>query len=100
MNMGKGVPMHMRPPAQPRPPMNMQPPVGPQLTASTLAGAPPQMQKQMLGERLFKLISRHKPELAGKLTGMMLEMSNAELLMLLESEQRLLIKIDQAMEVL
>jgi polyadenylate-binding protein len=98
--MGKGFPMNMRPPAQPRPPMNMQPPVGPQLTAAALSSAPPAMQKQLIGERLFKQISRHRPDLAGKLTGMMLEMSNAELLMLLESEQRLLIKIDQAMEVL
>ena len=37
------------------------------LTASMLAAAPPQEQKQMLGERLFPLIQRMYPDLAGKL---------------------------------
>merc|ERR1711936_831696 len=36
------------------------------LTASMLAAAPPQEQKQMLGERLFPLIQGMYPELAGK----------------------------------
>merc|ERR1712037_911455 len=40
------------------------------LTASMLAAAPPQEQKQMLGERLFPLIQRMYPDLAGKITGM------------------------------
>jgi polyadenylate-binding protein len=31
-----------------------------------LAAAPPQEQKQMLGERLFPLIQRMYPDLAGK----------------------------------
>ena len=35
------------------------------LTASMLAAAPPQEQKQMLGERLFPLIQRMYPDLAG-----------------------------------
>merc|ERR1712088_336150 len=39
------------------------------LTASMLAAAPPQEQKQMLGERLFPLIQRMFPDLAGKITG-------------------------------
>merc|ERR1712228_212046 len=43
------------------------------LTASMLAAAPPQEQKQMLGERLFPLIQRMFPDLAGKITGMLLE---------------------------
>merc|ERR1712156_933632 len=43
------------------------------LTASMLAAAPPQEQKQMLGERLFPLIQSMYPELAGKITGMLLE---------------------------
>ena len=41
------------------------------LTASMLAAAPPQEQKQMLGERLFPLILRMFPDLAGKITGML-----------------------------
>merc|ERR1719343_746411 len=39
------------------------------LTATMLAAAPPQEQKQMLGERLFPLIQRMYPDLAGKITG-------------------------------
>ena len=37
------------------------------LTATMLAAVPPQEQKQMLGERLFPLIQRMFPDLAGKL---------------------------------
>ncbi|XP_026192431.1 polyadenylate-binding protein 1 [Cyclospora cayetanensis] len=70
------------------------------LTAAALAAAQPSMQKQMLGERLFPLIARHQPELAGKITGMMLEMDNSELLILLESEAQLKSKIDEALGVL
>merc|ERR1712150_468322 len=41
------------------------------LTATMLAAAPPQEQKQMLGERLFPLIQGMYPDLAGKITGML-----------------------------
>jgi polyadenylate-binding protein len=70
------------------------------LTAAALAAAPPAMQKQMLGEKLFPLITKYQPELAGKITGMMLEMDNSELLILLESEQQLRAKVEEAMRVL
>merc|ERR1719388_273559 len=70
------------------------------LTAAALAAAPPGMQKQMLGEKLFPAIQRLQPEMAGKITGMMLEMDNSELLILLESEQQLKVKVDEAMRVL
>ena len=59
------------------------------LTASMLAAAPPQEQKQMLGERLFPLIQRMYPDLAGKITGMLLEIDNAELLHMLEDHNTL-----------
>jgi len=65
-----------------------------------LANAPPGMQKQMLGEKLYPAVSRLQPELAGKITGMMLEMDNSELLMMLESEAQLRQKVDEAMRVL
>merc|ERR1719476_802553 len=70
------------------------------LNASVLAAAPPAVQKQMIGEKLFPAISRFQPELAGKITGMMLEMDNSELLMLLESESQLKFKVDEALRVL
>eukprot|EP00380_Ascogregarina_taiwanensis_P005687 284818959_5 len=70
------------------------------LSAQTLAGLHPQMQKQMLGERLFPLVNKRQPELAGKITGMMLEMDNAELLALLDSEALVQAKVDEALGVL
>merc|ERR1740120_298184 len=73
---------------------------GAPLQASALAAAPPSVQKQMIGEKLYPAIARLQPELAGKITGMMLEMDNSELLILLESEQQLKGKVDEAMQVL
>merc|ERR1719335_384451 len=70
------------------------------LSAASLAAATPAMQKQMLGEKLFASVAKMQPELAGKITGMMLEMDNSELLILLESESQLKLKIDEAMRVL
>merc|ERR1719502_2016982 len=70
------------------------------LSAAALAAAPPHMQKQMLGSKLYPAIAKYQPELAGKITGMMLEMDNSELLILLESETQLKSKVDEAMRVL
>merc|ERR1712032_505756 len=88
---------HVRPtqPPQPSPGGSSGP-----LSAAALAAAPPGVQKQMLGEKLFPQVAKYQPELAGKITGMMLEMDNSELLILLESEQQLKNKIDEAMRVL
>ncbi|NXU52588.1 EPAB protein, partial [Turnix velox] len=70
------------------------------LTASMLAAAPPQEQKQMIGERLYPLIHMLHPALAGKITGMLLEIDNSELLLLLESPDSLHAKIEEAVAVL
>uniref|UniRef100_A0A671Q587 Polyadenylate-binding protein n=1 Tax=Sinocyclocheilus anshuiensis TaxID=1608454 RepID=A0A671Q587_9TELE len=70
------------------------------LTASMLAAAPPQEQKQMLGERLFPLIQAMHPSLAGKITGMLLEIDNSELLHMLESHESLRSKVEEAVAVL
>merc|ERR1719278_1066247 len=70
------------------------------LTASMLAAAPPQEQKQMLGERLFPLIQRMYPDLAGKITGMLLEIDNAELVHMLEDQNSLKGKVEEAVAVL
>uniref|UniRef100_A0A674A2T9 Polyadenylate-binding protein n=1 Tax=Salmo trutta TaxID=8032 RepID=A0A674A2T9_SALTR len=70
------------------------------LTASVLAVAPPQEQKQMLGERLFPLIQAVHPSLAGKITGMLLEIDNSELLHMLESNESLRSKVEEAVAVL
>ncbi|XP_068124878.1 polyadenylate-binding protein 4 isoform X2 [Hyperolius riggenbachi] len=70
------------------------------LTASMLAAAPLQEQKQMLGERLFPLIQAMHPSLAGKITGMLLEIDNSELLHMLESPESLRSKVEEAVAVL
>merc|ERR1719300_1995959 len=70
------------------------------LTASMLAAAPPQEQKQMLGERLFPLIQRMYPGLAGKITGMLLEIDNSELVHMLQHNESLKGKVDEAVAVL
>jgi len=76
------------------------PPAGGPLSAAALAAAPPSVQKQMIGEKLYPAIMKYQPELAGKITGMMLEMDNSELLILLESEQQLRNKVVDALRVL
>ncbi|XP_063696170.1 polyadenylate-binding protein 4-like isoform X2 [Culicoides brevitarsis] len=70
------------------------------LTASMLASAPPADQKQMLGERLFPLIEQMHSSLAGKITGMLLEIDNSELLHMLEHSEALMTKVDEAVAVL
>ncbi|KAJ5929079.1 hypothetical protein N7454_006927 [Penicillium verhagenii] len=56
-------------------------------------------QKQMLGEALYPKIQAQQPELAGKITGMLLEMDNNELLGLLDEEDALRAKVDEAINV-
>ena len=65
-----------------------------------VAAAQPQEQKQMLGERLYPLIHTMHPEWAGKITGMLLEIDNAELLHMLDSRESLKAKVDEAVIVL
>eukprot|EP00932_Pfiesteria_piscicida_P006603 SRR837773.16550.p2 GENE.SRR837773.16550~~SRR837773.16550.p2 ORF type:complete len:589 (+),score=308.82 SRR837773.16550:25-1791(+) len=97
MKGGFGMPM----PGQTAPlPTAAPAPGGAPISAASLAAATPQAQKQMLGEKLFMQISKYHPDLAGKITGMMLEMDNSELLILLESEQQLKAKVDEALRVL
>jgi polyadenylate-binding protein len=85
-------------PAQ-QPPAQQMTPEG-ALTASALASASPEVQKNMIGERLYPLIHQSQPDLAGKITGMLLEMDNSELLHLLESPEALNAKITEALQVL
>ncbi|KAK4462739.1 putative Polyadenylate-binding protein [Cladorrhinum samala] len=70
------------------------------LLQNQLSNAPnPQAQKQVLGENLFPKIQLLQPVLAGKITGMLLEMDNAELINLLEDETALQAKVNEAMAV-
>jgi polyadenylate-binding protein len=97
----QGGPGMAPPPLQAPQPSAPQPaPANEQLTPAALASASPEMQKNMIGERLYPLIHQTQPELAGKITGMLLEMDNSELLHLLESPEALNAKIQEALQVL
>ncbi|KAJ1378332.1 RNA-binding domain superfamily [Sesbania bispinosa] len=73
---------------------------GSEVLHNMLAAAPPEQQKEILGEHLFMLVHKFKPNLAAKITGMLLEMDNAELLVLLESPESLSAKVEEAVQVL
>merc|ERR1719424_2118575 len=107
--MGKGMMPGGKPMGAPMPQQPQQQPMqggpapggpGQPINASVLAAAPPAVQKQMIGEKLYPAIARYNPDMAGKITGMMLEMDNSELLMLLESDAQLKVKVDEALIVL
>ena len=70
------------------------------LTSTNLASATPQEQKQMIGERLFPMVQEYENHLAGKITGMLLEIDNSELLHMLESRESLRTKVEEAVQVL
>jgi len=70
------------------------------LTSAALANASPMDQKQMLGEVIYLRIFAVQPELAGKITGMLLEMDNSELLHLLEDSDAMEAKVSEAISVL
>ncbi|KKA28863.1 hypothetical protein TD95_000290 [Thielaviopsis punctulata] len=69
------------------------------LHAQVAAIPDPAQQKQMLGEMIFPKIQAVQPDLAGKITGMLLEMENAELIRLIEDDAALKSKVDEAMAV-
>ena len=58
------------------------------------------MSFQLLGEQLYPLVAQQEPEQAAKITGMLLEMDRAEVLLLLESPDALQAKVAEAMAVL
>jgi len=65
-----------------------------------LATTDPAQQKNMIGERLYPLVYQRNVEHAGKITGMLLEMDNSELIHLIESPEALESKIQEALSVL
>uniref|UniRef100_A0A804UDB2 Polyadenylate-binding protein n=1 Tax=Zea mays TaxID=4577 RepID=A0A804UDB2_MAIZE len=68
--------------------------------ATALANASPDQQRLMLGENLYPLVEQLEREQAAKVTGMLLEMDQTEVLHLLESPDALKAKVAEAMEVL
>jgi len=90
-----GVPRKMPPPIAARYPMEP-------LSLEQLTLYPQDQQKILLGEKLFVLIQKKIPDKAGKITGMILDAgwTLEELWSLLESDEKLKDKIDEALVVL
>lgn len=81
------------------------------IVESRMAHAAPQEQKQLLGnhycffhltvvlfhtftgEQLFRIVEKLHPELAGKITGMLLEIDNSELLHMIKNQESLRAKV-------
>jgi polyadenylate-binding protein len=70
------------------------------LTAERLADMTQEDQKRSLGDRIFMQVQPQQPDLAGKITGMLLDLDNSELLHLLEHPQFLEQKVQEAISVL
>lgn len=105
MKPGHGQPMMQVPisanPVGPMPGMPVIPAAEPKLTPQMLASIPPEEQKTILGERLYPLIMKTQPALAGKITGMILESCSVpEMLQLVDSPDSLTEKVDEAVKVL
>lgn len=72
----------------------------PSLDLASLAALDPEHQKRVLGETLFPLVQAQAGNVSGKVTGMLLEMDNAELLHLLEDREALNGKVQEAVDTL
>lgn len=73
----------------------------PAISSAELAQLSPEDQKRMMGEKLYPLIAKTQPALAGKITGMILDSSYIEeMLHLIENPEALTFKINEAIEVL
>ncbi|KAK7357157.1 hypothetical protein VNO80_16440 [Phaseolus coccineus] len=69
--------------------------------ASALASATPENQRMMLGEHLYPLVERLTlNQYTAKVTGMLLEMDQSEVINLIESPEDLKTKVSEAMQVL
>ncbi|KAB2023476.1 hypothetical protein ES319_D06G021400v1 [Gossypium barbadense] len=75
-------------------PMPLQP------LATALANSTPEQQRTMLGESLYPLVEHLECDAAAKVTGMLLEMDQTEVLHLIESPEALKAKVAEALEVL
>jgi polyadenylate-binding protein len=81
-----------------------QPGSGEEPLAVILPQLSPEQQTRVVGERLYPLVFKHQPELAGKITGMLLDRYHEEgfeeLLSVMENPEALIGKVNEAVEVL
>ena len=68
--------------------------------AAQLAQATPDQQRVIIGEALYPLVEAQEAQAAAKVTGMLLEMDQAEVLHLVEDATALSAKVREAMDVL
>jgi len=92
---------------QQAPPQPVAQPAQPQPAATEehdfvkdLAAMPEEKRKHVIGERLYPLVHKAQPLKAPKITGMLLEMEDTEIVELLDSPAALEKKIAEALEVL
>jgi len=71
-----------------------------EISPEKLAQLPEEEQKRILGEQLYPLIYEKHQELAGKITGMLLDLDNGELLHYLEDRSALDARVLEAIAVL
>ena len=90
-------------PAQPAVAPHVQydaPAVDVQQVRLQLSRTPACEHKQIIGEAMYSVVSKLEPELCGKITGMLLEMTFEELDQLMSSKSRFLAKVTEAKRVL
>eukprot|EP00744_Colponema_vietnamica_P001400 GILI01002315.1.p1 GENE.GILI01002315.1~~GILI01002315.1.p1 ORF type:complete len:535 (+),score=140.40 GILI01002315.1:33-1637(+) len=107
MRRGPNRPMH--PAIRPHPNAAMRPrqvytnpqqPRSEGISATMLANMSPEERKNALGERLYAQIVHIDQQQAAKITGMLLEMDNSEILSVLDDQALLRSKVDEAQQVL
>lgn len=92
---------HHPPPAAGAPPMPVPGKEDSATLAALVQSAPEEAQKQIIGEALYpKIIAQEgvqDPEFAGKITGMLLDMDNNELIALVDDEAGLKSRVEEAL---
>jgi polyadenylate-binding protein len=103
----RGQPIQQQPPVQQKPKVPEQKPVAQHITAQQLKlrmqelmGLDHDKQRQILGEMLFPKIQALSPELAPKITGMLIDLEVQEVIELLEDTALLQERIEEARELL
>ena len=67
-----------------------------EITMQMLSGKASSTQKQIIGEELFPQVYKIEPQMAIKVTGLLLDMDNQQLLDLLQKPEQLVNQVSQA----
>ena len=87
----QGIPIISKPPEHPKLPFDL----------NTFSDATPEVQKRMLGESLYPIVLENSNnKIAGKITGMLLEIEISTLIKLLQNRADIAVKVKEAIEVL